>query len=136
MITDFGIQYFWDYVYIMGMFMMLVGAGIGMCFQCRSSTVSRIGWALGIISAAVVIASIGLGYIHDTEQYDMDMRAIQDSIDLTGDIATQSELLCQTGDIPTTSCNRVMFDWYMSNHYDPTSNESMQIATRMRWNIG
>lgn len=92
-------------------------------------------WGLGVCFAIVVVVCIGVMGINDAEQYVVDMEVIQNSIDITGDIATQSALLCLTGDIRISSCNRDMFDWYMSNHYDSSSNESMQVAMGMRGNI-
>ena len=132
MITDF-----WQYAFLasfsgvfIGMMMMMV---VG---DYHGSVIQHIGSCVMIGSFFTMIFCGVAWDSNDTELYNNGLQTIQDSIDTTGDIPTQSALLCQMNDIDTRQCDLDMFDWYMDTHYDPTSNASMRVAMEMRGNVG
>ncbi|MCK5432530.1 MAG: hypothetical protein KAJ03_07285 [Gammaproteobacteria bacterium] len=136
MITDFGITDFWLYASLVGVGGIASGALIMPIGVLSSSRVRHAGFCVVIASIVVFAVSGGIVMMNGTERYDGELKAIKNSIDTTGEIPTQSALLCQMSDIDTRQCNLDMFDWYMENHYDPTSNASMRVAMQMRGNVG
>lgn len=136
MITDFGIPDFWLYALLVSFIGVIIGIFTCLIGTMDGNWMKRAGAYIMVISFISMAGSGAIAISNDAEQFDADMETIQDSIDTTGNIPTQSALLCQMSDINTRKCNLYMFDWYMDTHYDPTSNASMRVAMEMRGNVG
>ncbi|MCK5431179.1 MAG: hypothetical protein KAJ03_00470 [Gammaproteobacteria bacterium] len=135
MITDFGITDFWYTTFFIFLCVIFFGSFL-LIFSPSCSFIQYVGALMMIGSGVGMIFCVPMIALNDAELYNNGLQTIQDSIDTIGDIPTQSALLCQMSDIDTRQCNLDMFDWYMENHYDPTSNASMRVAMQMRGNVG
>lgn len=130
MIYDFGIPDFWLLYAVSAVCAITLVLGIIM-YQEYGDIGHPMIYRLCVVCLVLSAIFITFDTINHTEHYDNGLQALQDSIDMDGDIAIQSGMGCYTNYKSSFPCNRDMLDWYMDNHYNTSDQKSMMTAIKL-----